>query len=597
MRKLFLAVLLLTVSITSSWAMKMACNVDGMVYYGDQIVFKNIMFQGKRWWACDPNDVTVGNNEAMTDQWEANMSSVLNADRYPKVAPVNGSGFCSNVLVEMWKDIFPEGEFTLVYEGTGTVKLGGLHTATIPSSGAKTTYKFSLLKSEMAWGNMGSFSRQPRNKQNLRVAITESSQADPIHNLRLLLPGYSSYDPSNPFTDEFVSRIKYSPFTVIRFMDWAKVNFNMDVKWSDRTTENAYIQTGGFRGQYPHEVAYEHMITLCNLTGKDMWLNVPGYVDDNYIQNLAELVHNKLDPSLNVWIEYANEVWNGMFKGYDAAVAISRANNLAPIDKAWQHNNYGYTYRTIQICETFESVFGAGSGRIIPTLHGWANGITWSQLRVDALKDPKVNPNNYQIKYFGTTAYHGSQGGTDQLLAPGGNWRVHIDMCQAEGLEWISYEAGIGSATMPVNLMYDAYKYTLSKLKAAGHKVYNEFHLNGTWGAHRYGAIEYITQPIDDAPKYKAICDWTVANNATPGFTIANVDKVEEWETAINYSPRTKNTFTVNPIGSGMQIFDLHGRLIPNKAINQLAPVMYLQSFKNVHGQKVIKSDMRATIQ
>jgi hypothetical protein len=37
---------------------------------------------------------------------------------------------------------------------------------------------------------------------------------------------------------------------------------------------------------------------------------IPAEADDNYVAQLASLMHNTLDPSLHVYTEYSNEVWN-----------------------------------------------------------------------------------------------------------------------------------------------------------------------------------------------------------------------------------------------------------------------------------------------
>ena len=43
---------------------------------------------------------------------------------------------------------------------------------------------------------------------------------------------------------------------------------------------------------------------------QDLWINIPGHADDDYIVNLAKLLKATVDPSLFIYYEYANEVWN-----------------------------------------------------------------------------------------------------------------------------------------------------------------------------------------------------------------------------------------------------------------------------------------------
>ena len=43
---------------------------------------------------------------------------------------------------------------------------------------------------------------------------------------------------------------------------------------------------------------------------KDIWINIPVLVDDNYMVELAKLFKARLDPQINVHVEIGNELWN-----------------------------------------------------------------------------------------------------------------------------------------------------------------------------------------------------------------------------------------------------------------------------------------------
>jgi len=453
MPKLKAAVAILFLTALTVSAMDIIATLNSCVYYKDQFFFKDMMKHAKRWWVCSPNEGLVGNS-ALTDALVANPDAQLTNDRYPKEAPYNGYGYALNTIVEIWEGVFPFGEWTFEFEGDGDIVLKGLHSKKLTSSGAKVTYTFSLTKANVNFVTMGSGKRQPRNKENLKIGVIRSNKSNPIRNMKLFPPDVTKETADfQPFRNDFLSRLAHSPYTMVRFMNWANVNYSKEEKWSERTPKTKLYQTGGFRGIEPYGVAYEYMIELCNLTGKDMWLNIPSRADDDYINKLAELVYTKLDKDRKVWLEYANEVWNGMFVGYQWAVDKGRELNLGPVDKAWQHNNYYYTYRTVQIGETFKRVFGTDSNRITSMLCGWANGAAWSQKRIEALNDPKVNPNGYDIKYFATTTYFGAPGSVDQTMAPSGDWGTHIQLIQDNNMEWISYEGGHGGG-MPENQLY-----------------------------------------------------------------------------------------------------------------------------------------------
>jgi hypothetical protein len=137
-----------------------------------------------------------------------------------------------------------------------------------------------------------------------------------VTNLRVIRPGYD-FNTTQTFRNEYLEHLKN--FSVLRFMDWTATNDNQVVNWSDRTKLTDARQSSG-KG-----VAWEYVVQLANQLDKDVWINVPANASDDYIQNLATLMRDQLEPDRVVYVEYSNEVWNGIFdqfdQNYDAAVA------------------------------------------------------------------------------------------------------------------------------------------------------------------------------------------------------------------------------------------------------------------------------------
>ena len=95
------------------------------------------------------------------------------------------------------------------------------------------------------------------------------------------------------------------------------------IDWANRRLTTDAVQTGG--GGAKRGVAWDYAIDLANVSGKDMWINIPCSATDDYVQHLAELMHKNLDPKIKIYIEDSNEVWNAGFSQYgynrDAASA------------------------------------------------------------------------------------------------------------------------------------------------------------------------------------------------------------------------------------------------------------------------------------
>lgn len=214
-----------------------------------------------------------------------------------------------------------------------------------------------------------------------------------VKNLRVLRPGYSADKPP-VFTTEFLNFLKARNPTVLRFMDWRSTNGNLEEKWSERALPTDATQTqslkravkvGWSTTPYPYDngkgVCWEYCIALSNTLNKDMWINVPNRVDDNYVRQLATLIKTQLKPNLNVWIEYSNEVWNDGFlqtgTNRDAAVEEVAANpksNLAyDGDKgSVTVGDRRFARRLKEISDIFGQVFGANAvnTRLRPVLAG-----------------------------------------------------------------------------------------------------------------------------------------------------------------------------------------------------------------------------------
>jgi hypothetical protein len=133
--------------------------------------------------------------------------------------------------------------------------------------------------------------------------------------------------------------------------------------------------------------SYEDIIKFSNESGTDAWINIPAQVDDDYLTRVAQLfafgsdgampytspqanpVYPPLSSNLNLYIEYANEVWlTGGFSqnGYVNAQAAS-AGLL----------QYQYVGRQMaKISNAFRTAFGdsempyTGNGRIRPLVMG-----------------------------------------------------------------------------------------------------------------------------------------------------------------------------------------------------------------------------------
>lgn len=219
----------------------------------------------------------------------------LREDGYPQSLPVENGGVPlivrAYVLTGQVHPL-PEGDYTLIAEGTGMVRIrqsGGSGWQTLNSPGTL------------------SFAKETDG--HFFIEIPQSNAADPVRNIRLILPGFLDSYETAPFHPDFLDFLE--PFGCIRFMDWMRTNGSTIVGWEDRTPADYYSQTVPFAGNVPYRgVAYEYLVDLCNTLSKDAWVNIPHKANDDYIEQFATFLRDHLDIGLKIYLEYSNEVWN-----------------------------------------------------------------------------------------------------------------------------------------------------------------------------------------------------------------------------------------------------------------------------------------------
>jgi hypothetical protein len=228
-----------------------------------------------------------------------------------------------------------------------------------------------------------------------------------IRDMRMMRPGTA---PGQLFMPQFTESIRH--FGAIRFMPWTRTNNSEATQWSLRSTP----EDVSFR--WRTGVPYEHCVDLCNLLQRDMWINVPHMVNDDYVAKLARLIHDRLDPSLNVYVEYSNEVWNYMFFqadwNHDQAVQeAAEGNTVLTYDGVTDSDVLRHrrvAKRTVEIGERFAEVFGPGSlnTRVRPVLAGQFVA-PWNQERMLRFINDVYGPPSEHVWSLAVAPYFGVQ--------------------------------------------------------------------------------------------------------------------------------------------------------------------------------------------
>ena len=270
-------------------------------------------------------------------------SLALSADGYP----------LANASVSFATENYPAGNYEFSYTGAGTVTFGGvgqLLTGSVTVSGGVTSG--TVVVNNSGGGNW------------LTMQLTGVIPANPMDTFHLMMPGYGNGTVAEPmFTPAFLQSLK--PFSDIRFMEWEGTNDSTLSNWANRVTPTSFTTDG------PGGVPFEDMINLCNVTQEDMWINIPALATPQFTQSLAQLIYANLDPNLNVYIEYSNEVWNADFTAYSQVLSAAKANPLVTqSSNNTQMLAQQSAYEEVSDAQIFEQVFGSASTQIRPIMAG-----------------------------------------------------------------------------------------------------------------------------------------------------------------------------------------------------------------------------------
>ena len=273
-----------------------------------------------------------------------------------------------NTVIPVGPDGWPTGDFgvTLMAAQAGVAGLAGTYRV-IFTGRATVTSAASGTVGTATYNEAGNETRvdftfpADGDTMALRFAVTPGSAANAVKNLRVIRPGFNP--ESHPaFTPTWLAHV--SRFRVLRFMDWLSTNHraNAEVAWADRPTlDKKRTDAEGAR--------WETVVELANTVRRDPWINIPVRANDDYVRNLATLLRDTLDPSLNLHVEYSNELWNGTFDQFAihrdlAAAEAASPSSVLRFDGAndpnvWTFRRVGK--RTKEIADIFASVWGAGA--------------------------------------------------------------------------------------------------------------------------------------------------------------------------------------------------------------------------------------------
>lgn len=394
------------------------------------------------------------------------------------------------------------------------------------------------------------------------LRVVETDPTDYIKNIEIVhVDDTARYDSGEIFYEQFVENWK--PYRFLRFMDWAHTNNSINGDWSERPVPEDYSY--GVKKGVPLEI----MIELCNQTGCYPWFCIPHLADDEYIRKNAEMVRDNLDPSMRIYLEHSNEIWNGIFKEqFRHTIEQGQAQGLQGDGSQWDAQFRYHAKRTAEIVKIWTEVLGSRN-RIIGVLAVGGSASHMTKAGMDYLVQ---NDMDQYIDAIGRAPYVGSGKSystvdeaiaiLEQELAPKMEGVKEIaDLATSYGKRLVAYEGGqhlwqfgqsfseVGEAAQADPRMKEWVKKYHTAWKNNGGDEFAVFSSGGGF----WGQIPWGTPPME-APKYAGRYEWIQEN--TKWWT----DKPIDW-TGIA-EPGAYRVVPMNRTTARGRLFTIQGRAL-----------------------------------
>jgi hypothetical protein len=548
-------------------------NLTAVVSYSSEYPFVDVMKQARPWFSGTGDDDPDG-------QPDFDDGRPLAEQLFPNgdVESLLSDQVARTVLFDVVDPDLANRVFDVFYEGTGNLDIGP--SVNVDVEDISAGHRRIRLKEQA-----------PGTKQTVIFTLSSTDSATPLRNLRVLPLGgicvrdplnrvadsdacpttaeyrsFAAYDGTIIFNPDFLRRIQ--KYRGVRFMDWMRTNEASTItrqSFADRPKKgDAFWSTSA-------GVPLEVMITLANLMDMDPWFNIPHWATNDYVDQFATIVRDKLDSSRKVTIEYSNEVWNEIFdqnkyvrdRGFNSVPSLHYAEDGNDENRSAGHRFY--SRRARQIMVRFGQVFADSASppslnRVMATqfvrpelttlILGFENAsahldqfavapyfggvITTGDERSAVIASEGEALFDWILKNINPTLSSGQptfQNVNGSLTNTRALMVEQRDVVQGKGLTLTAYEGGqhfvIGTVFRPdpdlnrilkqVNnddvRMRRAYEVNLTHwLNVTGQPFY---HFNNVeqWGQAGYwGALRYQTQPQHAAPKYDTLMKFIDCN-------------------------------------------------------------------------------------
>lgn len=485
---------------------RIGVNLNGLSDWGTEQPFVDFFLCSRDW---------ISQSTLKDSKWGSGVQLTL--DKYGWVEFLPENTIATRMISSVEAGHYPSGKYTVIYDGDGELR---------------PNYVGQII--ERTAGRM--VVDVDASKGLFMIDLLKTNPENYIKNIRVIAPGFEAEYKKNPWNPLFLKR--WSGIACLRFMDFMATNDSKQVQWVDRPKiEDASYSAKG--------VPLELLVDLANRLKTDAWFCMPHQANDEYVRSFATYVKQELNNSLNSWVEYSNEVWNGQFE--QAKYAVANGKRLGLSAHNWEAGHKFTAYRSIQIFKIWKSIYGEDAENLIRVVSGMAAVHGVAENILNFKRGEKIADALAIAPYFGMGVQTKSKSGlTDKVVA---NWSLdmffkhvekvllpisnksvdeHKKIADEHGMKLVAYESGqhfvgVGAALDNERLtklfikankdkrMGVFYRKNLDYWKDAGGDLnctYSSVNAWSKWGS--WGLLQNNSEDPKKSPKFTAVIDWAV---------------------------------------------------------------------------------------
>ncbi|MDY6939510.1 MAG: tandem-95 repeat protein [Cyanobacteriota bacterium] len=372
----------------------MGMNLSSPNYWGTQRGFLDVFKSARAWLPQSDSSWNTKEDDALDldeNGWVRSLPTAEDGVEFDR----------ASALVGLFDPAHGD-RYVVLYDGKGTLE-----------------YSFSARKDTEASKPGRDVLDVTRTDRAMLLKITSTDPEDYIRNIRIVPEIYEDTYETQVYNPNWLDKLE--PFESVRFMDWMATNHSPLSEWSDRPEPDDHVYTEA-------GLPVETLVDVANRLDADPWFTIPHQATDEYVTNFAEYVKDNLDPDLDIYVEYSNEVWNSNFSQAQWIEEQAALEWPDSTDSKFTQRMDWFSKRTTEVTQIWDDVFAEDKDRVIGVM-GAQSSNDWTGNRALGYRwaDEPLSHEEYGIDAIAIAPYFGGYIGNRDYESQVQSWTNDAD--------------------------------------------------------------------------------------------------------------------------------------------------------------------------